>query len=52
MVGGGVEAATEGDEFTGLLHAHEHFASGFVVIAGCDQDIFDGTGIGIFAEKV
>ena len=52
MVGGGVEAASEGDEFTGMLHAHEHFATSFVVVAGSGQDVFDVTGIGTFVQKL
>lgn len=48
MVEGSVEAAIKGDEFAGVLHAHEHFAAGFVVVAGGGQDVFDGTRFGTF----
>jgi len=48
VVGGGVEATIEGDEFAGVLHADEHFATGFVVVAGGGENVFDGTGIGTF----
>ena len=51
VVGGGVEAAIEGDQFTGMLHAHKHFAPGFIIVAGGVQDVFDVTGIGTFAQE-
>ena len=51
VVGGGVETTVEGDEFASHLHAHEHFAPGFVVIAGGGEDVFDVTGIGTFAQE-
>ena len=41
MVGGGVEATGGRDEFPGLAHAQEHFAAGFVVIAGGVENGFD-----------
>ena len=52
MVGDGVEAMTEGNEFTGLGHTQEHFATGFVVVAGGGEDGFDVTRIGTFAQKL
>jgi len=52
MMGGGVAALIQGDEFTGLLHTPEHFAPGFVVIAGGVQDVLDGTGIGTRTQEV
>ena len=52
MVGGGVETAIEGDEFAGMLHTDEHFASGFVVVTGGGQDGFDVTGFGTFVQKL
>ena len=48
MVGGGVEARIRGDEFTGMLHANDHFATGFVVVAGGGKNVFDGTRVGTF----
>ena len=51
MTGGGVETAIKGDEFAGMLHTDEHFATGFVVVAGGGQNVFDGTGIGTFMQK-
>ena len=52
VVEGGVEATIEGDEFTSVLHAQEHFASGFVVVAGGRKNGFDGTAAGLLAEEV
>ena len=49
VVGGGVESAIEGGEFTGVLHTHEHFATGGIVVAGGGEDVFGVTGIGTFA---
>jgi hypothetical protein len=48
MPGSGVETTIQGDEFTGLGHTQQHFASGFIVVAGSSENIFDGTGIGTF----
>ncbi len=48
MVGGGVEATIQGEEFTGLGHTEQHFAAGFVVVASGGKNVFDGTGIGTF----
>jgi hypothetical protein len=44
MVGGGVEATGGRDQFSGHLHAHQHFASGFSVITGGLEDVLDGLG--------
>ena len=44
MVGSGVETRGRGDEFACVFHAQEHFASGFVVVAGGGEDGFDGVG--------
>lgn len=48
MARGGVEATIKGNEFAGTLHANEHFATSFVVVAGGGEDVCDGTGIGTF----
>ena len=48
VVGGGVEAGGGRDKFAGGFHAHEHFATGFVVVAGGGENFFDGTGLGTF----
>ena len=45
---GSVETAIEADEFTSMLHAEEHFATSFIVIASGGQNVFDGTRIGTF----
>ena len=52
MTGGGVEARGGGDELTGGLHAQEHFATGFVVVAGGGQDVFDVLRSGILQEEL
>ena len=52
MVDGGVNATGRRDEFTCHFHAQEHFAPGFVIVAGCFEDIFDVAGVGLFAEEV
>src|SRR5690242_3868666 len=52
MVGGGVKATGGRDEFTGHLHAHEHFAPGLVVVAGGSEDIFDLAGSGTIVQEV
>ncbi len=46
MVGGGVEATGGRDQFPGHMHAHQHFASCFVVVAGGLQDVRDAVGGG------
>ena len=43
---------TEGDEFASLGHTEEHFAAGFVVVAGGGKNGFDGTRFGTFAQKL
>ena len=44
MIGGRVETTGRRDEFTGHLHAQQHFASGFAVVAGGLEDVRDGPG--------
>ncbi len=44
MVGGRVETTGGRDEFTGHLHAQQHFASGFAVVAGGLENVRDGPG--------
>ena len=44
MIGGGVETTGGRDQFTGHLHAHQHFASGFTVVTGGLEDVRDGSG--------
>ena len=44
MVGGRVETAGGRDQFAGLQHAHEHFASGFAVVAGGGQNVGNAPG--------
>ncbi len=44
MVGGGVETTGGRDQFSGHFHAHQHFASGFAVVAGGLQNVRDGLG--------
>ena len=44
MVGGGVETTGGRDQFSGHFHAHQHFASGFAVVAGGLEDVRDGSG--------
>ena len=44
MVGGGVETTGGRDQFTGHFHTHQHFASGFAIIAGGLKNVRDGLG--------
>ena len=44
MIGRGVETTGGRDQFSGHLHAHQHFASGFAVVAGGLEDVRDGLG--------
>lgn len=44
MVGGGIKATGGGDQFSGQLHACEHLASRFVVVAGGCEDFRDAAG--------
>ena len=44
MLGGGVETPGGGNQFSGPLHAYEHFASGFAVVAGGFEDVGDALG--------
>ncbi len=44
MVGGSVETTGGRDQFSGHFHAHQHFASGFVIVAGGLEDVRDGPG--------
>ena len=44
MVGGSVETTGGRDQFSGHFHAHQHFASGFAVVAGGLKNVLDGLG--------
>jgi len=44
MVGGGVETTGGRDQFSGPLHAQQHFASCFAVVAGGLKNVLDGLG--------
>ena len=44
MVGGGVETTGGREQFSGPLHAHQHFASCVSVVAGGLKNILDGLG--------
>ena len=44
MLGGGVETRGGGNQFSGPLHAQQHFASGFAVVAGGLEDVGDALG--------
>ena len=44
MVGGGVETTGGRDQFPGHLHAHQHLAPCFAVVAGGLKNILDGPG--------
>src|SRR5438105_14563940 len=44
MVGGGVETTSGRDQFSGHLHAQQHFTSGFAVVAGGLKNVRDGPG--------
>src|SRR5437868_14850627 len=44
MVGGGVETTGGRDQFSGHFHTHQHFASGFAVVAGGLQNVGDALG--------
>ncbi len=44
MVGGGVETTGGRDQFSGHLHAHQHFASCVSVVAGGLKNVLDGLG--------
>ena len=44
MIGGGVEATGGRDQFSGHFHAHQHFASGFAVVAGGLKNVRDALG--------
>ena len=44
MLGGGVEATSRRDQFSGHFHTHQHFASGFAVVAGGLQNVGDALG--------
>ncbi len=41
MIGGGVETTSGRDQFPGHPHAYEHFAPGFLVVAGDFEDLLD-----------
>src|SRR5438045_9713825 len=44
MIGGGVETTGGRDQFPGHFHTHQHFATGFAVVAGGLQNVGDGPG--------
>ncbi len=44
MVGRGVETTGGRDQFSGHLHAYQHFASGFAVVAGGLKNVRDALG--------
>ncbi len=44
MVGGGVETTGGRDQFPGHLHAHQHLAPCFAVVAGGLENVGDGLG--------
>ena len=44
MVGGSVETTGGRDQFSGPIHAYQHFASGFAVVAGGLENVRDGPG--------
>ena len=44
MVGGDVETTGGRDQFCGHFHTHQHFASGFAIVAGGLEDVRDGLG--------
>ena len=44
MISGGVEATGGRDQFSGHLHAQQHFASGFAVVAGGLKNVRDALG--------
>src|SRR6266566_9477833 len=52
MVGGGVETTCQRNQFSGHPHAHQHFASCIVVVAGSLEDVRDAVGGGTVAQKV
>ena len=51
MVGGSVETTGGRDQFSGHFHAHQHFASGFAVVAGGLEDVRDGPGDSAVLQK-
>ena len=51
MIGGGVETTGGRDQFSGHLHAHQHFASGFAVVAGGLKNVRDGPGDSAVLQK-
>ena len=44
MLGGGVETTGGRNQFTGHLHAQQHFAAGFAVVAGGRENVGDALG--------
>jgi hypothetical protein len=46
MGGGGVETTGGRDQLPGHFHAYEHFAPGFLVVAGGLEDVWDALGGG------
>jgi hypothetical protein len=46
MVGCGIETTGGRDQFSRHLHAYEHFAPGFLVVAGGLEDLWDALGGG------
>src|SRR5205823_12040349 len=52
MLGGGVETTGRRDQFAGLKHTHQHFASGFAVVAGGLKNVGDGPGDSAVLQEV
>ncbi len=51
VIGGSIEARSHGNEFACLLHAQQHLAPSFVVVAGGAQDVFDAVGSGTVVQE-
>ena len=51
MIGGGVETTGGRDQFSGHFHAHQHFASGFAVVAGGLKNVRDGPGDSVVLQE-
>ena len=52
IIGGGVETTGERDQFPGHPHADEHFAPGFIVVAGGFEDVLNASGGGAVVQEV
>jgi len=53
VIGDGIEidARSHGNDFACLLHAQQHLAPGFGVVAGGAQDVFDAVGSGTVVQE-